>query len=389
MSASCPLDAVKGFVNLTTFPTPSRIEAVLVKGSPLIINFAPRTTPPSIVNNMLDEGPSNTILYKGVQYGLLSAQITLPSHSGYAMTSQSAPVMELSLTFSGQVLPSYPSVILFVIPLYVGTGDIRASYLQQLLYSDAASTAVSLESIFTEGMSSFGYKTCIDLATEGQGSATSSINMYVLYFLGGISLSQQEAVSLATLISPQGGNPPAYGLPSPLMNGLFTVSAYTFDSDGAMVPNALSPQGFIGTQQLSTATDEFTNVFQYFTKPPTVGTTPASSCPAYTTSQYRCLPFNKFYDISGSLNDPSGGWVTLKDRKGGEVSVQQQFWSPTFISDVILFAEFAGGIFFGVMFLLIVRMFITWMSSSGAATVPVGGAVTVTGAAAPGIQVII
>lgn len=371
MSASCPLDAVKGFVNLTTFPTPSRIEAVLVKGSPLIINFAPRTTPPSIVNNILDEGPSNTILYKGVQYSLLSAQITLPSHSGYAMTSQSAPVMELSLTFSGQVLPSYPSVILFVIPLYVGTGDIRASYLQQLLNADAASsTAVSLESIFTEGMSSFGYKTCIDLATEGQGSAASSINMYVLYFLGGISLSQQEAVALATLISPQGGNPPAYGLPPPLMNGLFTVSAYTFDSNGAMVPNALSPQGLIGTQQLSTATDEFTNVFQYFTKPPAVGTTPASSCPAYTTSQYRCLPFNKFYDISGSLNDPSGGWVTLKDRKGGEASVQQQFWSPTFISDVKGFAIGAG-----VLFVIgLVLWFLRWFFTPGAAAAAPGAA---------------
>ena len=389
MSASCPLDAVKGFVNLTTFPTPSRIEAVLVKGSPLIINFAPRTTPPSIVNNILDEGPSNTILYKGVQYSLLSAQITLPSHSGYAMASQSAPVMELSLTFSGQVLPSYPSVILFVIPLYVGTGDIRASYLQQLLYSDAASTAVSLESIFTEGMSSFGYKTCIDLATEGQGSATSSINMYVLYFLGGISLSQQEAVALATLISPQGGNPPAYGLPPPLMNGLFTVSAYTFDSNGAMVPNVLSPQGLIGTQQLSTATDEFTNVFQYFTKPPAVGTTPASSCPAYTTSQYRCLPFNKFYDISGSLNDPSGGWVTLKDRKGGEVSVQQQFWSPTFISDVKGFAIGAGVLFVIGLIVLIVRMVITWRTSgavpaAGASAVPVAGAAAASGTGPPG-----
>lgn len=316
MSTSCPLGAVKGFMNLTTFPTSSRIEAILVKGSPLIINFAPRSTPPSIVNNMLDEGPSNTILYKGAQYSLLNAQITLPSHSGYTMPSQSAPVMELSLTFTGQVLPSYPSVILFVIPLFVGAADIRASYLQQLLNADATtSTVVSLESIFTEGMSSFGYKTCIDLvpSAEGQGTAT-SINLYVLYFLGGISLSQQEVVSLATLISPPGGSPPAYSLPSPLMNGLFTVSSYTFDADGMMVPNALSPQGFIGTQQLSTATDEFTNTLQYFTKPPAVGATPtSSSCPAYTTSQYKCLPFNKFYDLSANLADPNSPQVVLSD----------------------------------------------------------------------------
>jgi hypothetical protein len=288
--------------------------------------------------------------------------------------------MELTLTFTGQVLPSYPSVILFVIPLFAGTGDIRASYLQQLLNADATTpTTVSLESIFTEGMSSFGYKTCIDLATEGQGTAT-SINMYVLYFSGGITLSGQELVSLATLVSPPGGNPPAYSLPSPLMNGLFTVTAYTFDSDGAMVPNALSPQGMIGTQQLSSATDEFTNVFQYFTKPPAVGTPQGASCPAYTTSQYRCLPFNKFYDISGSLNDPSGGWVTLKDRKGGGASVQQSFWSSGFNSEVVIDIVITFSVLLGVAFII---WLFRYLSSRGTA-VAAAAAVAVAGATATG-----
>lgn len=156
------------------------------------------------------------------------------------------------------------------------------------------------------------------------------------------------------------------------MNGLFTVSAYTFNSDGAMVPNALSPQGLIGTQQLSTATDEFTNIFQYFTKSPTIGTPSGNTCPAYTTSQYRCLPFNKFYDISGSLNDPSGGWVTLKDRKGGEASVQQQFWSPAFISDVKGFAIGAGVLFVIGLVLWFLRWFFTPGAAAGAA-VPAAG----------------
>jgi len=264
---------------------------------------------------MISEEGGNTILYKGVQYSLLSAQITLPSHAGYASTT-TVPVLELSLTFHGsQVLSSYPSVILFIIPIFVGSGDVRAGYLQQLLASDAtSSTAVSLESLFTPDMTSFGYKTCIDLASGTQSSDPStSMNLYVLYFPQGISMSQQEVVTLATLVAPQGGQVPPFGLPGSLLNGLSTVSAYTVDSDGTTVPTTVSDTGAVGTQSMSSSMDEFVNTVQYFGKPPAVSSSSDTSCPAFTTSQYKCLPFNKFYDISGTLNDPSGGWVMMKD----------------------------------------------------------------------------
>ena len=264
--------------------------------------------------------------------------------------------MELTLTFSGQVLPSYPSVILFVVPLFVGSGDIRASYLQQILNGDAtASTAVSLESIFTTGMTSFGYKTCLDLAPEeqGQGSAAASINLYVLYFPEGISFSQQEIVSLSTLVSPKGGNPPPYSLPPPLLNGLSTVSSYTVESDGTMVPTALSAQGIVGTQQLTSSTDEFINLFQYFNKPPTVGTTPNTSCPAYTTSQYKCMPFNKLRDLSGNLADPNNPYVTLQDRIAGGSAMQDSVpWDYSSVGPILLDIAFAAFAIVAVSFFI-------------------------------------
>jgi len=377
MNASCPLDAVKGFVNLTTPPTPSRNEAILVKGSPLIINFAPRTTPPSTVNyNTLDEGPSNTVLYKGSQYSLLSAQIALPTHSGYV--NNGLVVLELTLTFwNPQVVGTYPSIILFVIPILLGTNDARTNYLLQLINPDATnSSVVTLQDLIAnESMLSYGYKSCLDLVATNEPAT--SLNMYVLYFPYGIFISEQSLISLASVIIPKGENPPTYKLPAQLLNGKNTVSSYALE-DGEMVPMSVSSDGVIGTQQLSSATDEFLNVFQCFSKPPSVGTPQGASCPAYTTSQYKCLPFNKFYDISGSLNDPSGGWVTLKDRKGGGASVQQSFWSSGFNSEVVIDIVITFSVLLGVAFII---WLFRYLSSRGTA-VAAAAAVAAVGAAA-------
>jgi len=349
MNTSCPLDAIKGFMNLTTPPTVSRLEAILVKGSPLIINFAPRTTPPSTVNyNTLDEGPSNTVLYKGSQYSLLSTQIALPTHTGYV--SNGLVVLELTLTFwNSQVVGTYPSIILFVLPILLGTSDARTNYLLQLINPDATnSSVVTLQDLFAnELMLSYGYKSCLDLVATNE--PTTSLNMYVLYFPYGIFISEQDLISLASLIIPKGEKPPVYKLPAQLLNGRDTVSSY-FLEDGEVVPSTLSSEGLIGTQQLSSATDEFTNVFQYFSKPPSVGTTPTNSCPAYTTAQYKCLPFNKFYDLSANLADPSHPQVILSDLLNKQqpnpinLFAGTDPWSVAFDIFMVLFAVIILGV---------------------------------------------
>jgi len=296
----------------------------MVKGSPLTINFAPRTTPPSLVGNLINEDSGNTILYKGTQYSLQSAQIAMPSHGGYVNQTQ-APILELSLTFwNPQVVGTYPTVILFIVPIMAGNEDVRAVYLQQLMNADVASTTIaSLQDMFGIGMASYGYKTCIDLAPQqGQEGTPSNLAVYVLYFLNGIVLTQQEAVTLQALVTPTGGQIPPYQIPPSLLNGMSTVQAFEIADDGSTVPTSLSSQGVVGSQQLSSNTDEFTNVFQYFIKPPTVGTSPGASCPAFTTSQYKCMPFNKFRDLSGNLADPNNPYVTLQDRIAGGPAMQ-------------------------------------------------------------------
>ena len=310
--STCPVGSITGFVNLAGTPTTSRIESILVKGSPLTINFAPRTTPPSLVGNLINEDSGNTILYKGTQYSLQSAQIAMPSHGGYVNQTQ-APILELSLTFwNPQVVGTYPTVILFIVPIMAGNEDVRAVYLQQLMNADVAATSIaSLQDMFGIGMASYGYKTCIDLAQQqGQEGTPSNLAVYVLYFLNGIVLTQQEAVTLQALVTPTGGQIPPYQIPPSLLNGMSTVQAFEIADDGSTVPTSLSSQGVVGSQQLSSNTDEFINVFQYFIKPPTVGSSPGASCPSYTTSQYKCLPFNQFKDLSGNLVNS----VTLQDR---------------------------------------------------------------------------
>lgn len=373
--STCPVGSITGFVNLAGTPTISRIESIMVKGSPLTINFAPRTTPPSLVGNLINEDSGNTILYKGTQYSLQSAQIAMPSHSGYVNQTQ-APILELSLTFwNPQVVGTYPTVILFIVPIMAGNEDVRAVYLQQLMNADVATTTIaSLQDMFGIGMASYGYKTCIDLAPQqGQEGTPSNLAVYVLYFLNGIVLTQQEAVTLQALVTPTGGQIPPYQIPPSLLNGMSTVQAFQIADDGSTVPTSLSSQGVVGTQQLSSSTDEFANVFQYFIKPPSVGSSSGASCPAYYTSQYKCLPFNKFYDISGNLSDPSGGQVVLKSILPQNVANQIQagqdvgFFSPSnpnFWDNIMDF-------FLGII-VLIVAIVIIWAVASALTTsVPV------------------
>jgi len=110
-----------------------------------------------------------------------------------------------------------------------------------------------------------------------------------------------------------------------------------------MVPTALSAQGIVGTQQLTSSTDEFINLFQYFNKPPPVGTTPNTSCPAYTTSQYKCMPFNKLRDLSGNLANPNDPYVTLQDRIAGGSAMQDSVpWDYSSVGPILLDIAFAA-----------------------------------------------
>ena len=307
-----------GFVNLAGGPpTTTTLSNITVKGIPLTVSFAPRTTPPSLLGNLIQGEGTDTLQYKGTTYTLQNAQFNAPTHTGYVPT-QSTIVCELSLTFyNPQVVGTYPSVILLIVPIMTGNSDVRMTYIQNILNPTTDLSDCSLQSIFEDNsvntMVSYGYKPCISLSSlTTPYTFTGSLNTYVLYFSNGITMTQGEASALNMLVTASiGGNAPypPFELPSSVLNGMATVLTMV-EADGVVAPSTVDASGQLGSIQLSVSSSEFLTLFQYFNQSPGVTNSPsAASCPSYYTTQYQCLPFNKFYDLSGSIGNPSGTQV--------------------------------------------------------------------------------
>ena len=306
--STCPVGSTTGFINITGPLGPTTVNKIAVNGAPLTINFGPRSTPATLVGNLIDESPTNTVLYKGTQYALQSAQLCAPSHTGYSPPTKS-PVAEVVLLFvNQQVVSSYPSMIMLVVPLYTGNVDERGAYLQQLMNGDATEgTFATLQSLFystptDRSAQSYSYKTCI-------GLVSSAINTCVFYFPNGVTLTQQETVMLVTQASGGAqGTLPAFQIPPAIRGSLATVLTFEVGADGTATPTSVSEDGLVSSAGLSSASDEFTNMVQLFTMPPSISNTASgTSCPPSSTLQYKCLPFSKINsntDFSGANTLP-------------------------------------------------------------------------------------
>ena len=308
--STCSPDGLMGFVNLSGGPpTPTILSNITVKGYPLTVGFAPRTTAPTLNGNLIQGEGTDTLQYKGTTYTLQNAQFNNPTHIGY-VPNQSIIQCELSLTFyNPQVIGTYPSVILLIVPIMTGNSDIRMTYIQNILNPTTDVSDCSLQSIFEDNsvntMVSYGYKPCISLSSlTTPYTFMGSLNTYVLYFSNGITMTQGEASDLNMLVTASlGGNAPypAFELPPSVLNGMATVLSLV-ETDGTMMPSTVDASGTLGSSQASVSSTEFTTLFQYFNQSPGItNTPPVAFCPSYTTTQYQCLPFSKFYDISNNV----------------------------------------------------------------------------------------
>ena len=303
--STCPIGSTTGFLNITGPLGPLTIDKIAVNGSPLTLHFAPRSIPATLVGNLIDESATNTVLYKGTQYALQSAQICAPSHKGY---STQTAVAEVALLFvNQQVISSYPSLILLIVPIYTGNVDARGAYLQQIMNGDATDASfATLQSLFYGTSSdtsaqSYGYKTCIELVSEDSSSA---LNTYVLYFPNGVILTQQEAVNLVTLASGGAqGVLPTFQIPPVIRGGSSTVLTFEVGEDGTSTPTAVSADGLVSSAGLSSASDDFTNSLQFFKKPPSISNTASgASCATPSTTQYKCLPISQINSNANYAN---------------------------------------------------------------------------------------
>ncbi len=332
----CPEGVNTGIIELTGPITSSILESIAIQQSPISISFGARKTPPAIIGNRIDESSDNTILYKGIKYTLASGgQICAPLHRGYTIPGQTiAPRAELVLSFSNSsVVGSYPTGILLCLPIYEGSEGMHSAYIEQMFNSDAP--AANLQTLFFDNekdMSqiSLSYKTCFDTMNV---LTPESYTIQVIYFPNGITLTSQifeKLIKVATQTKDYEVKEkdsktgkvkekeiskrqfPVFELPPALRNAQWTVRSYKYDKDGNKTPSILSPEGYLYTTQYSSASDEFKNRFQFFTKPPSLpGKFSSDMCPYYKTTQYKCVPFNSITDLSGDYVIP-GGASSLK-----------------------------------------------------------------------------
>jgi hypothetical protein len=139
----CPSDVNTGFIQLVGPIQQQDLNTITVKSYPLSISFAPRTTPPSLIGNRIDESTENTCTYRGQRFSLVDVQICSPVSKGYTLPGQTnEPVAELMLSFSSNKAIedlSTLSGIIMCIPIYDSGVPRHADYINQLIDTDIPS----------------------------------------------------------------------------------------------------------------------------------------------------------------------------------------------------------------------------------------------------------
>lgn len=302
---ACPLGGTAGFLEVTGPITPTQVKAVEVNGTSLVFQFAPRTTPPTMVANHIEEDPQNTILYKGIRYGLIDVQINQQTHKGFTMAPGEV-VFEVNLTFATtQAPPTYPSMVVLAVPVFSSKEEYHAGYFGQLVDTDLP--AASIQTLFFDNnkdtmATSFSYQTCIELIGTGEAGSVNSFSARVFVFPLGAAMVPQDAANLADVFAKQaGGILPPYQLPVGFRGALQTMVSFEVNEEGEKVPTELSDVGQLSVMPISPAGDDFKNIVQFFRKPPVIsGGFSDKQCPYYTTTQYKCVPFSALSDLSGN-----------------------------------------------------------------------------------------
>lgn len=316
----CPTENASGIIQLTMPLTATTVAAITANEAPFIMSFAARRTTPARIDGRIDEGADNTITYKGNKYTLTGGiQICRQSHTGYALPDQQTTASaELYMPFvNPRVTGAYPMTVVLVIPIYQASVADHASYLKQLV--DSSAPVASLQTVFLDNVgdgsqTSFGYQTCVDLS----GTAAKNTTIAFFYFPRGVTLTGQDFAALVRTPA----SLPDFRLPPAGREALDTVR--DFNLVGTVREAVPSPEGILRKTQISSGSEEFTNRFIYYAKPPRLGGKfSEENCPYYKTSQYKCVPFDRLADLSGDYVIP-GGTQVLKSLLSKEDALEAQ-----------------------------------------------------------------
>lgn len=296
------------------------------------LTFPERRTPPTRSGTFIEEvnPEKNVCTVKGKKGELNRIQICKKTHTGYQLPGQTQqPVAELILSFAIKA-PSVGAVyhgILLCLPIYeaIPSQQHHHEYLSAVITGSMTADAAHLpmlSSLFYSSEKdtsqvSLSYKTCVEVkgAHASQGFSTRSLIVFV--FPHGIHIASnviQPFLAQQTLQE--------FRLPSLLREGKATAKAYRFNNEGVKEITETSSDGVLYTTTINTCNDEFKSQMQYFVRPPPIPSiSPSSSITkkALTTSQYKCVPFDKLQHVSAD------GTVHTGPTLQRVISTQEQF----------------------------------------------------------------
>ena len=314
----CSNGSTTGFINLTGPVAQTKISAIQANASPFISSFAPRSNPPSMLGNIIDEAPDNTITYNSRRYQLIGGiQICAPTHSGYVLPGQTdEPALELIMPFvNNSLVGTYPVGIFVIVPIYNSSYSDHSAYIKQIMDSTNNPVA-NIQKIFLDSAKdttqlSIAYDSCIDLVSDDDKG---NINIRVIYFPHGIHLTGQEYQKFTAILTDNNKVPiQDFYVPRVLRkSGMATVTGYSRDDDGQKIAKSKSSKGKPYSSSMPASSPEFINKFKYYLKPvSTTSALSAETCPYYKTNQYKCVPFNKIRDLSGNQVVPGATLDTI------------------------------------------------------------------------------
>jgi hypothetical protein len=274
-----------------------------------VLTFPERRTPPTRRGTFVEEvnPEKNVCTVKGNKGELIGIQMCQKTHTGYQMPGNTRqPLAELILSFYVRTRAAGSAVyhgILLCLPIYeaIPSQQHHHEYLTAVMTGSMtadASTLPSLSSLFYSSerdtsQVSLSYKTCVEVKDGAQQFSTRSLAVFV--FPHGIHIASnvlQPFLAQQTLHR--------FRLPSLIREGKATASNYRFN-EGVKEITDTSSDGVLYTTSMNSCNDEFKSKMQYFVRPPPIPSVSPSSVTTkktLTTSQYKCVPFDKLQHVS-------------------------------------------------------------------------------------------
>ena len=320
---TCPINDSSGLITLMGGITTLQLNSITphVNDLPMeLLTLPERRTPPTQRGTSIEEvNPEmNICTVKGNKGELIGIQICKKTHTGYQLPGNTLqPLAELILSFYVRTRAAGSAVyhgILLCLPIYeaIPSQQHHHEYLTAVMTGSMtadAATLPSLSSLFYSSerdtsQVSLSYKTCVEVKDGAQQFSTRSLAVFV--FPHGIHIASNVLQPFLGQQSLQ-----SFRLPSPIRGWKATASNYRFN-EGVKEITETSWEGMLYTTSMNSCNDEFKSRIQYFIRPPPIPSVSPSSFTkkTLTTSQYKCVPFDKLQHVSAGEIVDTG--VSLK-----------------------------------------------------------------------------